>query len=127
MKALPVLKLSKATDAEINAAVAEYVMGRTIRSGPTWPRFAFMSRDDGLSEAIPRYLDDAHAVMALLDTISSNVWGVTRVGEMFWCWTVPIKGTEKGHGHSIYGRELSFCRAACVALLRASGKVRVET
>lgn len=100
----PILALSTATDAEINAAVAEHICGVLL----TAPGSAFY-RD---------YLHDSNAVLPLLER--HPIWAVERLEDR-----LPEYRVSINHDTMRYGWGRTFCRSACIALLKASGKVEV--
>lgn len=127
---LPQISLSKVTDSEMNAAVAEHVGGlRPIKVPPDshnpygefqhtwWLRPGAEAGDTRHSITLPDYLHDSYAVVILLSRESCcDIHG----GHVKWTVTIHVP-----LGRMARGEAPSFCRAACVALLKASGKVEV--
>ncbi len=129
---LPTLNLKTATPDEINAAVAEHVAGwtRLYATADTglWPKElgAMVTTENGWMKApgaqsaqrTPDYLTDANAVLSLL---YRTHWEVNQTSSA----SHPIRvriylGPQEGSGEAN-----NLPRAACIALLRASGKVTV--
>lgn len=133
----PTLNLSTATGQEIEAAVAEHVAGWTrfgmyshIASGKqllgchdvlhgTPPEDRDKPEDDQRYLPVPNYLTDSNAVLALLEKYSGSCVDVSFDREERE-WTVNLAG------HCPMEFSTSFCRAACICLLKASGKVNLE-
>lgn len=112
----PTIDLSKATDGEINVMIARHVANlkgmvrdketcRIYHEKPNNPMWEFY----GKFVSAPDYLNGPHAVITLLEsyviticrTPSHNRWIINCGGHI--------------------GDSSTFCKAACIALLRASG------
>lgn len=153
---LPRICLSSASDPEIEAAVAEYCGGwvryefiRSLYIFPPWeaerhdehPSIGFKRTDrkgkvqdpgKGFVDSsrpqrypnIPSYLTDANVVLALLDDgwywTSDNGARYEKGGKIYEVRYARLTGKEG------VGKAPTFCRAATIALLKASGKVTVE-
>jgi len=95
-----------ASEAKINAAVAKHCAPNggidQDENGVTVWRHA-----DGIQRKIPDYLHDASAVLALL---ASRIWKAEHTDGDYW---FKVSGYE--------ALAPTFCRAACLALLRANG------
>jgi hypothetical protein len=148
---LPTIDLKTATDAEINAAVAEHCDGWTeifmtnLRKAPSGAGFGDVIvkrhyagippayRLDPVFfsefEPVPDYLHDANAVLPLLEKSFYTVQFLPdRSGERYGLFIknpVYNENDSKSYG-LIDGRAISFCRAACIALIKASGKIEVR-
>lgn len=132
MTALPTLSLSKATEAQINAAVAEYCAGLKVLHNTNWSHPVVdigpsLFADGGrLVEDAHDYLHDANAVIALLEKYPD----VSIIREKNEGWQVAIMDITRSDESTTTGIlaedwNNTFCRAACIGLIRASGKVDI--
>lgn len=151
---LPRLYLSIASAAEINAAVAEYcggweydttdeyfdkvrhkswVAGRGVCCAKGTPKLVAFQWMDGVDTSRnllpPDYLKDANAVHELFkewEVEALRNCDFTPADRPHLRWTVCIYD-EKSRPLEPNGeaQDTSFCRAACLALLRASHRVEV--
>ncbi len=127
---LPTLNLKTATPDEINAAVAIHVVGWTEvyahGSGHCGDESALRgihpaTPDMGRRE-VPDYLTDANAVLPLL---YRTHWEVNQTTNAAHPIRVVIYNSVVASAPRASGEANNLPRAACIALLRASGKVTV--
>lgn len=115
------LRWQSMTDEDKNAAVAE-IVGLWKRESMGW-----WSHPDsaGLFAETPDYLHDANAVIALLEKV--GLWGSVNFGSRtnytvaLWKEVKPERGHSQTWQQYATGEAKTFCEAACIALLRASG------
>jgi hypothetical protein len=144
MTTLPTISQKSATDAEIDAAVAEFCAGYSKPFKTAWLKcgpfrlsffeegpeeaglgeYSRMYKEDGTkiycgkphaALKSPQYLTDTKAVIALLEKHNWECWRHEN-GD----YSVRLSQT------SPITRSQGFTRAACFALLKASGKVSVS-
>ena len=134
---------STASDAEINAAVAQTVAGwKWVATGyttdkPPRPRWLTLAAEDtrpplgwvffrdqecpnpcNMRDGLhPLYTNDANAVIELLEKFDVRLQHAKTEHTNSWLIEVFVKGT----GIISSGWRPSFCRADCIALLRAHG------
>ena len=138
-----IIKLSRATKAQINAAVAEKVAGWQDIQPQIQLNLPESFRPDlhcnldgmppgtdpnGPRSKVPDYLHDANAVIALLEKTFCTFWWVANhrsfTGRML---HKHDAGYDDFHTFgSIPLEDGAFCRAACIALLRANGVIVEE-
>jgi len=71
---------------------------------------------------LPDYLQDANAVVGLLEKLHPRYWMAVRSGDL--CSATVFTDGDGGMVKCV-GVATTFCRAACLALLKANG-VKVE-
>lgn len=122
----PTLDLSTATDAEIEAAVAEHCAGfKNVGVRRIGDEYVYQYRvrdvkiegDDRIHSRlvnVPHYLTNANAIVELLN-IGYDV-EIVKSGVKWVAWI----GKSYGSTHHD-GSDKSFCKACSIALLRAAG------
>lgn len=104
----PTLDLSSATDREIEAAVHEFVAGIKMIPGKPY----------GITGGfVPEYLSEANAVLALLPRSHKGEFWTCDAG--FLGFRICIRDKDGRIAHE--ADDNTFCRAACIALLRSAG------
>jgi hypothetical protein len=107
------------TDNQINVAIAQSVAGyrnaQGLQTAPDKPVHYWGENDASGPKPIPDYAHDADAVIVLLDREGS--WMRAR-GNTVYIWHPGINSDcePRFEGHAD-----TFCRAACMALLKAHG------
>lgn len=137
--ALPVIDLKTASDNEIILAVACHLDGWVAETRKRyggvdnvkgWGKWIdlpiggrerlFIPGDVCPCAHIPDYLNNADAVIALLEGRPEFTWSLKREACSPDCYVVTL------HWPAVSAVGPTFCRAAVIALLRASGQVEVR-